>query len=88
MKPTILQRLLFFIILLGALALGVIVASGFLILALLLVPVVLLRFYLFKRTLKKTMATQRSSKNPDQSKPSSSGTVIEGEVVKKSDSDP
>ncbi|MCC5880009.1 MAG: hypothetical protein JJU03_08970 [Idiomarina sp.] len=93
MKPTILQRILFIFLLVGGLVLGVVVASGFLILALLLIPVVLVRFYLHKRTFEKAMAGRRAQRQQDnqqgfeRSTRTSQSQVIEGEVVSKREDD-
>src|SRR5690554_5443031 len=99
------------IILIGAVALGVVVASGFLILALLLVPVFLVRLWLHKKQFENFQRAQqaqyRGSRGSTQggsghesspynfgasskttSGPTSRGTTIEGEVVKKSDEQP
>lgn len=93
MKPTILQRILFILLVLGGLALGVVVASGFLILALLLIPVILIRFYLHKRAFEKTMnqrrdqAQHKSEQGFERSARDSQSRVIEGEVVSRHEDD-
>lgn len=89
MKPTILQRLLFTLLVLGALILGVIVASGFFILAILLVPVVLIRFYLHKRAFEKAVAARRehSQQQPGNPFERSQSHTIEGEVIHKHEDD-
>ncbi|MCL5050267.1 hypothetical protein [Aliidiomarina maris] len=90
MKPSILQRVFALLLLLGMIALGVIVASGFLLLALLLVPLFLLRVYMHKRRLQKLMAERQahthSSNAPphaDSANQQQEGHVIEGEVLHK-----
>ena len=70
MQASILQRILVIIFLVGAVVLGVVVASGFLILALLLVPVFLIRFWLHKKQLEKVVRAQQAQYRASQrSKP-------------------
>lgn len=93
MKPTILQRLLFTLLVLGALVLGVVVASGFFLLTLVLIPVVLVRFYLHKRAFEKAMAARReqSQQQTDNQFERTHSTrqnhVIEGEIISKHEED-
>lgn len=77
MKPNLLQRVLWVVILSAALVLGIFVAGAFLLLGLLLVPLVMLRAYWLKRQIEKNIAGQQQSSS------SSSGTVIDGEVTNK-----
>ena len=60
MQASILQRILVIIFLLGAVVLGLVVASGFLIFALLLVPVFLVRFWLHKKQFEKVVRAQQA----------------------------
>lgn len=76
MKPNLLQRILWVVILSAALVLGIFVAGAFLLLGLLLIPLVILRAYWLKRQIEKNIAKQRHSS-------SSSGNVIDGEVTNK-----
>lgn len=95
MQPSILQRILLIFFLVGAVLLGIIVASGFLILALALVPLLLLRFWWHKKHVEKIIRQRQAARNKyqhaeqDASNPAhrsaSGGTTIEGEVVRKSE---
>lgn len=76
MKPNLLQRILWVVILSAALVLGIFVAGAFLLLGLLLIPLVILRAYWLKRQIEKNIAKQRHSSAP-------SGNVIDGEVTNK-----
>ena len=67
MQASILQRILVIIFLVGAVVLGAVVASGFLILALLLVPVFLIRFWLHKKQFERVVRAQQAQYRATQS---------------------
>lgn len=92
MKPSLLQRLIFILLVIASLVLGVFVAGAFLILGLLLIPFVALRLYMQRKALKNIWKAQRQQQAKSHTNPSGpsargKGRIIEGEVVDKKDAD-